>query len=96
MAPILLNPAMLDDSASLEDLTMLCLYLGGDITSFTGDLFRLIAKADPDNRWRIRQGFPVHVAAWEHWNRLSGDDLRVGVLTETLTDDPRVRHLVAT
>lgn len=50
----------------------LCLALGGDVTSFTGDLLRLIAKADPGNRARLRAGFPKHVAAWEIWTEQSG------------------------
>jgi hypothetical protein len=45
----------------------LCLHLGGDPTSFTGDLLRLIAKADPGNRAALRLAFPVHVATWETW-----------------------------
>jgi hypothetical protein len=40
----------------------------GDAPSFTGDLLRLIAKADPQNRARLRIAFPVQVAAWEIWN----------------------------
>jgi hypothetical protein len=50
----------------------LCLALGGDATSFTGDLLRLIQKADPGNRARLRAGFPKHVAAWEIWQESSG------------------------
>jgi hypothetical protein len=34
---------------------------------FSAQLLRLIAKADDDNRERIRMGFPEHVALWEAW-----------------------------
>jgi hypothetical protein len=46
----------------------LCLALRGDETSFTGDLLRLIAKADPGNRHQLRLAFPRQVAAWEAWH----------------------------
>jgi hypothetical protein len=43
--------------------------LGGDETSFTGDLLRLIAKAQAtrDNYDALRRGFPRIVRAWELW-----------------------------
>lgn len=34
---------------------------------FSALLFRLIGKADPGNRERLRKGYPEHVAAWEEW-----------------------------
>ena len=34
---------------------------------FTADLFRLIDKADRENRERIRVAFPDEVAAYEAW-----------------------------
>lgn len=58
---------VLPDDHVVESFQDLCLALRGDATSFTGDLLRLIAKADPGNRARLRAGFPVHVAAWEAW-----------------------------
>ena len=36
-------------------------------TWFSAELIRLIAKADTQNRERIRQAFPDHVAAYEDW-----------------------------
>ncbi len=36
---------------------------------FTIKLIALIAKADPTNRERIRDGFPFEVEAFERWNR---------------------------
>jgi hypothetical protein len=36
-------------------------------TNFTAKLFALLVKADPDNRERIRAGFPNEVAWWETW-----------------------------
>ena len=58
----------LPDDHPVDTHQDLCLALRGDTTSFTGDLLRLIAKADPGNRARLRAGFPVHVAAWEVWH----------------------------
>lgn len=43
---------------------------GGDW--FTAELLRLIAKADSNNRERLRSAFPEEVAAYEEW--WSGDD----------------------
>lgn len=45
----------------------LALALGGSEDSFTGKLLQLIAKADPDNRERLRLGFPRIVRGWEIW-----------------------------
>jgi hypothetical protein len=59
--------SVLPDDHKVETWHELCLALGGDVTSFTGDLLRLIGKADPGNRARLRAGFPKHVAAWEMW-----------------------------
>jgi hypothetical protein len=51
----------------IGDIGDLARALGGDQTSFTGDLLRLIAKADPGNRSRLRGAFPRQVLAWELW-----------------------------
>jgi hypothetical protein len=51
----------------LHGIGDLALVLGGDETSFTGDLLRLIAKADLENRQRLRLAFPRQVHAWETW-----------------------------
>jgi hypothetical protein len=64
--------SVLPGDHKVETWHELCLALGGDLTSFTGDLLRLIAKADPGNRARLRAGFPKHVAAWEMWEQRSG------------------------
>ena len=34
---------------------------------FSAYLIRLVAKADPSNRARIRVAFPEHVEAYEDW-----------------------------
>ncbi len=62
---------LLDDV--LTDLGDLARFLGGDETSFTGELLRLIAKArfDPENFNRFATGFPRHVAAWVMWHNLT-------------------------
>lgn len=57
----------LPPSTPVHDHHGLCLALGGDSDSFTGDLLRLIAKADPVNRTRLMLAFPGEVVAWEHW-----------------------------
>lgn len=48
--------------------------LGGDETSFTGDLLRLIGKAQatPENLGALARGFPRAVAAYSVWMTLSG------------------------
>ena len=51
----------------------------GDIVAghgdwFTAHLLRLIAKADNENRDRIRAGFPEEVAAYEWWHSHGEDE----------------------
>ena len=41
--------------------------MSGDGDWFTAQLLRLIAKADMENRWRLRRGFPEEVEAYERW-----------------------------
>lgn len=53
--------------AVVADFSELALFLGGDTNSFTGELLRLIAKADPENLNRLAAGFPRHVRAWVMW-----------------------------
>lgn len=60
-------PFLLDDTAEMAELHDLCLFMGGDSTSFTGDLLRLIGKADPDNLKRLEAGYPRHVRAYVLW-----------------------------
>ncbi len=38
-----------------------------DASNFTAELLRLIAKADPINRARLRGAFPREVEAYEAW-----------------------------
>lgn len=52
----------------VSDLPMLALFLGGSGDSFTGDLLRLMRKADPGNRARLARGFAredTALALWE-------------------------------
>jgi hypothetical protein len=49
----------------------LAVFLGGSEDSFTGLLMVLIAKADPENRGRLKLAFPRQVAAWELWQSCS-------------------------
>lgn len=60
----------------------LAVYLGGSEDSFTGDLIRLIAKADPGNRARLLVAFPREVYAYLTWMAL--DPPTAGALTEAL------------
>lgn len=55
----------------MHGLGDLALFLGGDETSFTGDLLRLIVKADRGNREQLRLAYPDVVAAWELWMSMS-------------------------
>ena len=59
---------VLSPEHSVRDWHELCLFLGGDRTSFTGLLLDVIAKADMGNRARLRLAFPWEVAAYEAWN----------------------------
>ena len=52
---------------AIADLAELALFLGGDGTSFTGDLLRLIGKADPKNLQQLSTAFPRHVRAYLLW-----------------------------
>lgn len=45
-------------------------FLGGDETSYTGDLLRLIAKADPANTRRLMQSHSREVRAYHLWMRM--------------------------
>lgn len=65
----------------VTDHRELCLALGGDETSFTGGLLRLIAKADPGNLHRLSQGFPGHVVAFLTW-RAAAPDITAGELAD--------------
>lgn len=70
----------------LVDLSDLARFLGGDGTSFTGDLLRLLAKADPPNLNRLAAGYPRHVAAWLMWRTMSSAaPLTAARLIELLT-----------
>ncbi len=51
----------------IGDLAKLALFLGGEGTSFTGDLLRLIGKADPENLNRLALAYPRHVRAFLMW-----------------------------
>lgn len=58
----------------LVDVADLALVLGGDATSFSCDLLRLIAKAQatPEHYALLRLGFPRQVRAWELWQAMPG------------------------
>lgn len=65
-------------SEPMHGIGDLALCLGGSENSFTGGLLKLIAKADPVNRERLRAGFPRQVKAWELWmatDAPTGDEL---------------------
>lgn len=72
------SPGSSEPMYGLEDLA---LALGGSASSFTGDLLRLIAKAQstPLNLEGLRRGFPRIVRAYELWMATSppptGDQL---------------------
>lgn len=53
--------------ANVDGITELALFLGGDVTSFTGDLLRLIAKSDPSNLAKLSAAYPREVRAFLLW-----------------------------
>lgn len=82
---------------TFEDL---CLFLGGDVTSYTGLLLTLIGKADQGNLAKLRAVYPREVAARSLWMRsdaslpaselaMRTDDLveRNAALAEAIAED---------
>jgi hypothetical protein len=62
-----MDTGALEPNAHVSMLGDLALFLRGSDDSFTGDLLRLIAKADPGNRSCLRNAFPEAVAAYQAW-----------------------------
>ena len=64
----------------------LAVVLGGSADSFTGELLRLIAKADPWNRRKLLPAFPREVVAYAYWMAQRGPtEMTYGELTDHLT-----------
>lgn len=87
-----LIPAELQDRPVLFT-GQLAFLLGGDETSFTGDLLRLIEKAQADarNSRRLAVAFPVQVAAWRAWQRIEPAPTHrdMVIALQTIVDDFR-------
>lgn len=66
-------PKACDDDRELSGLGDLALFLGGDATSFTGDLLKLIAKSQAtwSNYHSLLRAFPRQVIAWAVWMGMS-------------------------
>jgi hypothetical protein len=79
------NPHRMPPADRLYGLPELALFLGGSHDSWTGDFLRLVAKSDRDHRTALHRAFPVHVRAYELWQRLT--DPTVASLTEALVTD---------
>lgn len=60
-------PIAIDPDIELVDLGQLALFLGGDVNTYTGELLRLIDKADPDNRARLAGAYPRESIAYGTW-----------------------------
>lgn len=54
-------------SLSQFDIDNVDAIIGGHGSWFTAELLRLIAKADINNRQRLRVAFPDEVHLWESW-----------------------------
>lgn len=68
----------------------LALFLGGSDDSFTGDLLRLMRKADPGNRRVLAGAFPREDEAlrkWEWLSDVSGGAPSMGQLRDALDDE---------
>lgn len=67
---------MNDDYPRLSDYDRENLHriMAGRDNHFSAELLRLIPKADPKNRARLRSAFPEHVAAFEWWWDHSADE----------------------
>lgn len=73
------------DDKPMPTLAELAIFLGGSDDSFTGDLLRLMRKADPGNLARLRAGFNDEYRALRAWEKLESptwDDLRNALLRE--------------
>lgn len=62
------------NAATKEDLKIKIKYWQEGGTNFTSMLFTLIAKADHENRERLRVAFPDVVEAWESWQASPGGE----------------------
>lgn len=63
-----IKPSVLvDDGTEISTMGILALFLGGAEDSFTGHLLRLMQKADPGNKARLRAAFPRTWAAYDMW-----------------------------
>jgi hypothetical protein len=60
---------MNEEMISSHDVTHMTDIIAGYGDWFSAKLYRLIHKADRENRERIRAGFPLHVSAYENWER---------------------------
>lgn len=58
----------------MPDLHNLAVMLRGSGDSFTGDLLRLMRKADPGPRQALARAFPVESRALDAWETLGTDD----------------------
>lgn len=77
-----INPHGMPADEVVESLQSLALFLGGDETSWTGQLLRLIAKSDHEHQAALREAFPLTVQAFLTWRM--GDGITVADLTEVL------------
>lgn len=69
-------PKALHPEMMVDGIRELALFLGGDATTFTGDLLRLIAKADPINLNKLVSVFPREVRAFIMWRAAAPLDAR--------------------
>lgn len=60
------NEAFVPSAHDVERLTQI---LGGEGDWYSAHLFRLIAKADQQNRALLAYVYPLHVEAYEAWHR---------------------------
>lgn len=65
---VLMDTGVLPPDSRIRMLGDLALFLRGSDDSFTGDLLRLIARADPGNRSLLRGAFPEAVEAYAAWH----------------------------
>ena len=77
----------------MPTLDELALFLGGSGTSFTGDLLRLMRKADPENRRQLERAFPREHRALTFWDLEYSEPLTMGQLDEMMAISDRPRPL---
>lgn len=80
-------PRACAEDTTIADIGRLSLFLGGDHDSFTGDLLRLVHKAQATwpNFSKLLAAFPYQVTAWVVWQAVT-PEITAGRLRDLLSE----------